>query len=74
MLDSSDMRLAHLEQSIYDMHARLMRTEESNTALSAKCHTLNDSLVKAHQWNLDLTNLVSSMISDPDHPARQEGQ
>ncbi|KAL9099011.1 MAG: hypothetical protein Q9163_005431, partial [Psora crenata] len=73
LLDPGEARLVHLEHSMYDMHLRLMRTEESNTALSAKCHALNDSLVKAHQWHVDLTRLVSSMIPDPAHPVRRDG-
>ena len=72
LLDPVEARLVNLEHNVFDIHARLMRTEESNTALSAKCHALNDSLVKAHQWNLDLTHLVSSMIPDPDHPIRRD--
>ena len=59
---------------MYDMHSRLVRTEESNTALSAKCHALNDSLVKAHQWNIDLARIVSSIVPDPDHPVRKDGK
>lgn len=49
LIDPGEARLAHLEHNLYDMHARLVRTEESNTALSAKCQALNESLVKAHQ-------------------------
>lgn len=47
--DVGDVRLANLERILYDLHARLMRTEESNTALSSKCQSLNDSLAKCHQ-------------------------
>lgn len=74
VMDPGEARLVTLEHNMYDIHSRLMRTEESNTALSAKCQALNDSLVKAHQWNLDLTHLVSSMIPDPDHPVRRDGK
>ena len=48
-MDPGEARLQALEHSLYDMHARLMRTEESNTALSSKCQAMNDSLVKCHQ-------------------------
>ena len=51
-LDPGDARLAALEHNLYDMHARLVRTEESNTALSTKCQALNESLVKAHQVSI----------------------
>ena len=74
ILDPAEARLVQMEQTMYEIHARLMRTEESNTALSAKCHTLNESLLKAHQWNLELTHLVSSMVPDPEHPLRREGK
>lgn len=47
--DVADVRIANLEHSLYDLHTRLMRTEENNTALSAKCQALNDSLVRCHQ-------------------------
>lgn len=50
--DMGDARLIHLEHNFYELHARLMRTEESNTALSAKCQALNDSLVKCLQVSL----------------------
>ena len=74
VMDPGEARLAHLEQSIYGIYERLMRTEENNMALSAKCHALNDSLVKAHQWSLDLTHLFSSMVPDPEHPLRRDGK
>ena len=69
-----EARLLQLEQNMYEISSRLLRTEENNTALSAKCHTLNESLVKAHQWHLDLTHLVSSIIPDPDHRLRRDGR
>ena len=49
MMDVGEARLQALEHNLYDMHTKLMRTEESNTALSAKCQALNDGLVKCHQ-------------------------
>lgn len=49
VVDPAELRLQALEHSVFDLHARLSRTEESNTALSAKCHVLNESLVKCHQ-------------------------
>lgn len=47
--DVGDNRLAILERDIYELHNRLLRTEESNFALSSRCQALNDSLVKCHQ-------------------------
>ena len=90
VVDPGELRLQSLEHSVFDLHARLSRTEESNTALSAKCHVLNESLVKCHQvigsfyekedhaepsqWSLDLCRLVTSLISDTDNPVRRDGR
>ena len=60
VVDPAELRLQGLEHSIFDLHARLVRTEESNTALSAKCHFLNDSLVKCHQVS-HLENQAASL-------------
>ena len=49
VVETGDPRLANIEQHLYDMHARLMRTEESNTALSTKCAVLSDSLMRCQQ-------------------------
>lgn len=39
----------NIEHNLHDLHARLMRTEESNSALSSKCLLLSESLNKCHQ-------------------------
>ena len=49
VLDVGEARLQSLEHSLYEIHSRLVRTEENNTALSAKCQALNDSIVRCHQ-------------------------
>lgn len=52
----------HLEQSLYDMHNRLARMEESNAALSSRCQALTESLAKCYQ--------VSDFQSLFWHPSR----
>ena len=58
--DVGDSRLTNLEHNLYDMHARLMRTEESNTALSTKCALLSDSLVRCHQVSIEILHCSPS--------------
>ena len=90
VVDPAELRLQGLEHSVFDLHARLSRTEEINTALSAKCHVLNESLVKCHQvrrsslekdvctetsqWSLDLCHLITSLTPDTDNPVRRDGR
>jgi hypothetical protein len=47
--EQGDPRLQSIEQTLFEIHARLMRTEESNTALSTKCAMLKDSLARCQQ-------------------------
>lgn len=63
----SDARLSNVEASLYEIHARLMRTEESNTALSTKCAMLNDSLMKYHHWTNELAQVITKLIPDHDN-------
>ena len=74
MLDPGEARLANLEHSMYEIHGRLVRTEESNTALSAKCQALNESLVKAHQWHIEITHMIAALIPDPVNSVRRDGE
>ncbi len=56
---SSEARIANLEHSLYELHTRLVRTEESNTALSSKCQALSDGFSKCHQVRLPLGGCVT---------------
>ncbi|KAL8939785.1 MAG: hypothetical protein Q9216_003172 [Gyalolechia sp. 2 TL-2023] len=69
---SSDARIASLEHSLYELHTRLVRTEESNTALSSKCQVLSDNVARCHQWSHDISHFLMSMISDQDNPIRRD--
>ena len=60
MPDSTDARLVNLEHSLYDLHSRLARSEETNLIMSAKCQALTEGLVKCHQ--------VCSQSSPPTQP------
>lgn len=80
--EAGESRLVNIEHSLYDMHARLMRTEESNTALSSKCTILNEGLARCHQvgrsdrvsiygtnrfqWNNDLAHIVMKLVPDQE--------
>ncbi|KAL8723772.1 MAG: hypothetical protein Q9225_000067 [Loekoesia sp. 1 TL-2023] len=69
---SSDARIANLEHNLYELHSRLVRTEESNTALSSRCQVLNDSVTRCHQWSRDLSHFLMFMIPDQDNPIRRD--
>ncbi|KAI9847028.1 MAG: hypothetical protein M1838_001068 [Thelocarpon superellum] len=66
IVESVDARLAHLEHNLYDVHARLARSEDQNASLSARYQSLTDGLMRCHQWNHDLSHFLSAMVPDPD--------
>ena len=73
-MDNEQNRFASLEHTVYDMHARMIRTEESNTALSQKCALLSDSLVRCHQVghsNGDIDDSVSVDHTQWNHEMSQ---
>ncbi|KAI4181395.1 MAG: hypothetical protein LQ346_006791 [Caloplaca aetnensis] len=62
---SSDARIANLEHSLYELHTRLVRTEESNTALSSKCQALSDGVTKYHQQDIARQLEMMRHFDDP---------
>ncbi|KAL1636461.1 Flocculation suppression protein [Neofusicoccum ribis] len=73
MPDPVDARLQMLEHSLYDMHARLARTEDSYAYVNQRCHVLTESLMRCHQWNYELSNCVKAMVPDPEHQIHKDG-
>lgn len=49
MPDPVETRLQMLEHSLYDMHNRLARTEDSYAYVNQRCHVLTESLMRCHQ-------------------------
>lgn len=70
MQDPVEVRFSMLEWNTQDLSARLIRTEEAYTAMTAKCQMLLDGLTRCHQWNQDLCNQLMS-ITAPDNPTHK---
>lgn len=47
--DSTEGRLAGLENSLFEVHGRLARAEESNAAMAARCQELSEKLARSYQ-------------------------
>lgn len=47
-IDGQDGRMMSLEQSLYDVNARLSRMEDQHTLLSSRCQVLTESLTRCH--------------------------
>ncbi|KAK2760317.1 hypothetical protein FQN54_002385 [Arachnomyces sp. PD_36] len=72
MPDATDVRLLNLENSVYDMHQRLSRTEESNYMLSSRCQALTENLVRSHQFTHSMSHFILSMVPDQENPLHRD--
>lgn len=62
MPDTTDARLMNLETTIYEMHSRLVRTEDSYAIMSSKCQALTEGLSKCHQVRLFVLGTVRHLL------------
>ncbi|EED18363.1 flocculation suppression protein [Talaromyces stipitatus ATCC 10500] len=64
--ESGDMRLLSLESTLYEMHSRMQRWEETNYMLSSRCQALAECLVRCHQWTNSISQVLVAMNQDRD--------
>ncbi|KAF2280204.1 uncharacterized protein EI97DRAFT_114657 [Westerdykella ornata] len=72
MPDPIESRLQALENSLYDMHARMQRSEDSCAYLNQRNALLMDGMLKCHQWNHELTNFIRAMVPDPENQIHKD--
>ncbi len=49
VMESTDVRIAHLEHTLYDVHTRLAQTEDNYISLNAKYQVSNEALLRFNQ-------------------------
>ncbi|KAI5287685.1 hypothetical protein KEM52_001461, partial [Ascosphaera acerosa] len=64
-------RFLSLEHSVFDMHSRLSRMEESHALVSSKCQVLTESLIRCHQWASSMSYFITALVPE-SNPMRQE--
>jgi hypothetical protein len=47
--DSTESRITNLEHTLYDMHARLLRSEDTNAILNSRHQVIVEGLVRSQQ-------------------------
>ncbi|KAH7077915.1 HSF-type DNA-binding-domain-containing protein [Paraphoma chrysanthemicola] len=72
MPDPVESRLNVLEHNLYDMHARVQRSEDTCAYLNQKAMVLMEGMMRCHQWNQDLTNYIMAMVPDPENPIHKD--
>ncbi|KAF2016126.1 hypothetical protein BU24DRAFT_194291 [Aaosphaeria arxii CBS 175.79] len=72
MPDPVESRLHVLENSLYDMHARVQRSEDSYAYLNQRNSLLMEGMMRCHQWNHELTNYLLTMVPDPENQIHKD--
>ncbi|KAI4696917.1 uncharacterized protein J4E84_000040 [Alternaria hordeiaustralica] len=72
MPDPVESRLQSLEYNLHDMHARMQRSEDTCAYLTQRSSVLAEGMMKCHQWNQDLANLIMQMVPDPENPIHRD--
>ncbi|RFU33595.1 hypothetical protein B7463_g2760, partial [Scytalidium lignicola] len=66
MQDSTETRLANFETNLYEMHARLSRSEDLTQFLQARNHVVMDALTRSLQLNHDMSRALLSLVPNQD--------
>lgn len=72
MPDPTEARIGALEWHQQDLYARLARTEEAYTSVTAKCQTLLEGLLRCHNWNRDLASNLSLAVPESTSPIHKD--
>ncbi|KAF4629643.1 hypothetical protein G7Y89_g8500 [Cudoniella acicularis] len=72
MQDSTESRLTNLEHTLYDMHARLQRSEDNSQFLHVRNQIVMDALSRSLQLNHDMSRAVLSLVPNPETPLHRD--
>ncbi|PQE09850.1 hypothetical protein CJF30_00010336 [Rutstroemia sp. NJR-2017a BBW] len=72
MQESTESRLTNLEHTIYDMHARLAKSDENSQFLHVRNQVVMDALARSLQLNQDMSRVILSLVPDPNAPAYRD--
>ncbi|TVY48143.1 hypothetical protein LOCC1_G001924 [Lachnellula occidentalis] len=71
MQDSTESRLTNLEHTLYDMHARLQRSEDNSQFLHVRNQIVMDALSRSLQLNHEMSRAVQTLVPNPDTALHQ---
>ncbi|KAG9238299.1 HSF-type DNA-binding-domain-containing protein [Amylocarpus encephaloides] len=72
MQESTESRLTNLEHTLYDMHARLQRSEDNSQFLHVRNQIVMDALSRSLQLNHEMSRAVLSLVPNPETPIHRD--
>jgi len=74
MPDGSDPRLAGIDHTLYEVSARMQRSEENAHYLHIKQQAVMDSMSRLLQFNQELSRIVLQLVPNPENQLHREGK
>lgn len=71
--DGSDPRLASIEHSLYEIHAKLQRSEENAQYMHVKQQAMVDTINRLLHFNQELSRTVLALVP-PENPMHRDGK
>ncbi|KAK3946114.1 transcription factor SFL1 [Diplogelasinospora grovesii] len=72
MQEGGDPRLNSIEHTLYDLSARLQRSEENSHFMQLKQHAIMDTVSRLLQYNQELSRAVLALSPGPDNPMHRD--
>ena len=74
MQESTETRLTNVEHTLYDMHARLQRSEDNSHLLHVRNQVVMEALSRSLQLNHEMARVLLSLTPNPDTPLHRDGR
>ncbi|TAQ91532.1 hypothetical protein B7494_g155 [Chlorociboria aeruginascens] len=70
--ESTESRLTNLEHTLYDMHARLARSEDNSQFLHVRNQVVMDTLSRSLQLNHEMSRAMLSLVPNVEAPLHRD--
>ncbi|KAH7370558.1 HSF-type DNA-binding-domain-containing protein [Rhexocercosporidium sp. MPI-PUGE-AT-0058] len=72
MQESAETRLTNLEHTLYEMHARLQRSEDNSQFIHTRNQVVMEALSRSLQINHDMSRAILSIAPNPESPLHRD--
>lgn len=74
MQEGGDPRLVSIEHMLFDLSARLQRSEENSQYMHIKQQSMMDTVSRLLRFNHELSRAVLSLAPSPDNPIHRDSK
>ncbi|KAJ6124980.1 Heat shock factor (HSF)-type DNA-binding [Penicillium samsonianum] len=70
--DATEAKFLAIDQTLYELHARMARAEDGNMTLNSRCHAMAESLTKCYQWTHSISRFLQAVVPDRESPLHRD--